>query len=168
VTWQGRPPFYITSNRSTFNSFNPGANPAQLVGISFDEFKKNLGVFRTPAGVFFINPRLLDIVTDPATGNLISSRLKDGLLGAPAAGTFGDFPINSLNGPRFFQTDFSLVKRTYFTERGNVEFRVTFYNAFNSTNFTFGNQNFDDETFAQITGTSGTPRVVHFQLAVNW
>ncbi|HEU4388729.1 MAG TPA: TonB-dependent receptor [Blastocatellia bacterium] len=168
VTWQGRPPFYITSNRSTFNSFNPGANPAQLVGISFDEFKKSLGVFRTPAGLFFINPKLLDIVTDPATGNLISSRLKPGLLGAPAPGTFGNFPINSLNGPRFFQTDFSLVKRTYFSERGNVEFRVTFYNALNNANFVFGSQNFDDETFGQITSTSGTPRIVHFQLAVNW
>jgi hypothetical protein len=168
VTWQGRPPWYVTGGRSTFNSFNAGATPAQLLGMSVDEFKENLGVFRTPAGVFFINPSLLDIVTDPATGRLVSSRLKPGIFGPPAPGTFGNFPVNSLNGPRFFQTDFSVVKRTFFSERGNVELRLTFYNAFNSTNFTFGNQSFDDETFGHITGTSGTPRIVHFQLAVNW
>jgi hypothetical protein len=168
VTWQKGLPWYITSNRSTFNSFNPGNNPANLVGISFDDFKKNTGVFRTAAGVFFVNPNLLDIVTDPATGRLVSSRLKPGLFGPPAPGTFGNFPINSLSRPSFFQTDFSLVKRTYYSERGNVEFRVTFFNAFNNANFSFGNQSFDDETFGQITGTTGTPRIVHFRLAVNW
>ncbi|HWP42733.1 MAG TPA: TonB-dependent receptor, partial [Blastocatellia bacterium] len=49
-TYQTRPPFYIVSNRSTFNSFNAGANPADLVGMSFEEFKSNFGVFRHPAG----------------------------------------------------------------------------------------------------------------------
>ena len=168
LTWQGSSPWYVTSGRSTFNSFNAGANPANLIGMSFDEFKSNLGVFRTPAGVFFVNPKLLDIVTDPATGRLISSRLKPGIFGPPAPGTFGNFPINSLNRPRFFQSDFSLVKRTYYSERGNIELRVTFYNAFNSTNFAFGSQAFDDETFGQITGTVGTPRIIHFKLGINW
>ena len=168
VTWQSGLPWYITSNRSTFNSFNPGNNPANLTGISFDELQENIGIFRTAAGVFFINPKLLDIVTDPSSGQLVSSRLKPGLLGPPDPGTLGNFPINSLNRPRFLQTDFSLVKRTYYSERGNVEFRLTFYNAFNNANFAFGNQNFDDETFGQINATSGTPRIIHFRLAVNW
>jgi hypothetical protein len=168
VTWQGRPPWYVTSNRSTFNSFNAAAAPAELIGMSLEEFKDNLGVFRTPAGVFFVNPNLLDIVTDPETGRLVSSRLKDGIIGAPEPGSFGNFPINSLNGPRFFQTDFSLVKRTRYSERGNIEFGLTLYNAFNNANFVFGSPSFDDETFGQITGTSGTPRIIHFKLAVNW
>jgi hypothetical protein len=166
--WQSRPPFLINSGRSTFNSFNTGLNPAQLVGISFEDFKKNLGIFRTGSGVFFINPNLLNITVDPATGLLQRATLKEGLLGPPAPGTFGNFPRNLLTGPRFFQTDFSLIKRTRFTERTNFEFRVTFLNALNNTNFTYGGDVFDDATFGQITGQSGTPRVIHFQLAINW
>jgi hypothetical protein len=166
--WQSRPPFFITSNRSTFNNFNAGANPAQLIGMSFEEFKRNTGVFRTPAGIFFINPILLDIRTNPTTGRLESARLKPGILGAPTPGTFGDFPINSITGPRFFQTDFSLVKRTRFAERGDFEFRVTFLNAFNNTNFVYGGDNFDAANFGLISAQSGSARVIHFYMGFNW
>lgn len=168
INWQTRPPFYITSNRSTFNSFNPASNPAQLIGISFEEFKKNMGIFRHPAGVFFVNPELLNIVTDPVTGKLVSATLKEGLLGAPAPGTFGNFPINSINGPKFFQADFSLVKRTYFSERGNVEFRMTLLNAFNHPSFIYNGDNFDDATFGLINSQSGTERIIHFAVQINW
>src|SRR5262249_18627330 len=60
VTWQTSLPFFISSNRATFNNFNPMVNPAQLTGITFEEFKRNVGVYRRPEGVFFINPNLLD------------------------------------------------------------------------------------------------------------
>ncbi|HWP45055.1 MAG TPA: hypothetical protein VNO14_17565, partial [Blastocatellia bacterium] len=63
---------------------------------------------------------------------------------------------------------FSIVKRTYFSERGNVEFRMTMFNAFNHPNFAFGTQTFDDSTFGLITGTSGTPRIIHFAIGVNF
>jgi len=72
-------------------AFNAGNNPAQLLGISFEDFKKNLGVFKTNVGVFFINPAILDIVTNPTTGRLTTSKLKTGLLGISAPGTFGNF-----------------------------------------------------------------------------
>ncbi|MEW6125775.1 MAG: carboxypeptidase-like regulatory domain-containing protein [Acidobacteriota bacterium] len=168
VTIQSGSPFYITSNRTTFNNFNGGSNPADLVGLSFDEFKKNLGVFKTAAGVFFINPTLLTLNINPTTGQLNSSRIKDGIFAAPAPGTFGNFPLNSLYGPSFTQTDFSVVKRTYFSERGNVELRVTAFNVFNHANFTFGSQTFDSASFGRITGTRGIERQFHFALGVNW
>jgi hypothetical protein len=168
INWQSRPPFFITSNRSTFNSFNPGANPAQLVGISFEEFRQNLGVFRHPAGIFFINPNLLDITTNPTTGRLVSATLKPGLLGPPTPGTFGNFPRNSLTGPAFWQADFSLVKRTSLSERVKLEFTATLLNAFNHANFIYSGENFDDATFGLITSQSGDPRIIHFKFGLRW
>jgi hypothetical protein len=169
INWQTRPPFYINSNRSTFNQANPGLNPAKLLGgMSFDQLKKQFGVFRHPLGVFYINPGLLNITTNPTTGRLATATLKPGILGIPDPGEFGDFPLNSLTGPRFFQTDFSLVKRTYFSERGNVEFRMTMINALNNTNFVYGGESFDDATFGLINSISGNPRVIHFAIGVNW
>jgi hypothetical protein len=174
VTWQSGIPFYFTSNRSTFNSFNAANNSADLVGMSFEELKKNIGVYRTPYGIFYINPALLDIETN-AAGTLTRAALKDGILAAPAAGTFGNFPLNSLFGPRFFQTDMSMAKRTYFTERANVEFRMTLFNAFNNSNFRIGNQNFDSVIFSRITQTTGAEsttnggaRQLHFAIGINW
>jgi hypothetical protein len=169
VTYQSGSPFYFTSNRTTFNNFNAGTSPAQLLGgLTFDEIRKNLGVFKTGAGIFFVNPALLNITVNQTTGQVNTSTLKPGILGAPAPGTFGDFPLNSLFGPNFSQTDLSLVKRTNFSERGNVEFRVTAFNAFNQANFTFGGNDFDSASFGRITGTRGTERQFHFAIGINW
>lgn len=165
--WQSRPPIGVFSNRSAFNQQNPGLNPAQLVGISFEEFKNNMGLYRTGSGVFFISPNLLNVTTNSAD-RLTSATLKEGLLGPPAPGTFGDFPRASINGPRFFQTDFSVIKRTYIGEQLNVEFRMTLLNAFNNTNFIIGNLTFDSATFGRINSTSGSARIIHFSLGFNF
>ncbi len=172
--WQTGPPIGIFSNRSTFNSANPANNPAQLVGISLDEFRKNAGIFKTSSGVYFFNPKLLDITTN-ANGGFTSSEVKPGLLDAPAPGQFGNFPINSITGPSFWQADFSVSKRTKMYESAEVEFKATFYNAFNHANFIFSNptatftgSTFDSASFGRISGQRGSPRIIHFILGVNF
>jgi len=164
MTWSSSAPWFVNSNRSTFNSFNAANNPAQLVGITFDEFKKHVGLYKTPGGVFFIDPALLDI-TYNAKGLVAGSKLKAGLMAAPAPGTFGDFPINSLEGPHYFSVDMSMTKRIPITERVRFEFKVTAINLLNHPNFVFGNQTFDSSTFGLISTTrtnSGFNRAMNF------
>jgi hypothetical protein len=174
VTYQTSSPFYVTATRSSFNSFNAGNNSAQLGSMTFEQFQSQLGLFRTPVGIFFINPSNLNIVTatNATTGitTLSSARLKPGIFVQPAVGTFGNFPMNSLHGPNFTQTDFSLAKRTYFSERGNVEFRMNVFNIFNHPNFSINTGNFDFEatTFGRITGTTGQVREISASLGINW
>jgi len=168
-TYQTATPFFFASNRSTFNSFNPGFNPAQLGSMTFNQIRDSLGVFKTPLGVFFIDPKLLDITTNPTTGLLASARLKPGILNSSAPGEFGNFPLNSLFGPNFTQTDITVVKRTNFSERGNVEFRVIAFNIFNHPNFTYGGDNFDGANFGRITGLQGTTsRQISAAVGINW
>lgn len=168
VTWATSPPWFISSNRTTVNQFNAGNNPADLVGISFEEFKKHIGVFRHATGVYFIDPALLDITTDPDTGEFVSSQIKPGLLAAPSPGFFGNFPINSLNGPRYFNIDASLVKRIPITETVKGELKTTFINILNNPNFNYGGDIFDASDFGRVTSTSGSPRVIHFTFKVTW
>jgi hypothetical protein len=152
VTWSSGSPWYVVSNRTTFNNFNAGAAPAQLVGMTFEEFKRHVGIFKTPNGVFFIDPAIIPQLTDPVTGNLRS----------PAPGEFGNFPINSLSGPSFFNVDFSLTKRIPITERVRFELKTTFINILNNPNFNFGSQTFDSSSFGRITATTGNERNIHF------
>jgi hypothetical protein len=167
VVWATRPPWFINSNRTTVNQFNAANNPADLVGISFADFKKNLGVFRHATGIYFINPELLNITTN-ASGGFVSSQIKPGLLAAPAPGTFGNFPLNSLNGPRFFNVDMSLTKRIPITETVKGELKTTFINILNNPNFVYNGQAFDSTSFGRVTATSGNPRIIHFTLKVTW
>jgi hypothetical protein len=167
ISYQTGAPIGVFAGRSTFNQFNTGLNPAQLVGITAAEFANNAGIFKSPSGVFFINPNLLDITTN-ASGQLTGATLKEGLLGAPAPGTFGNFPRNLINGPRFSQVDISLTKVTKFYERANVEFKANFINAFNNPNFAFGDITFDNANFGRINATRGSERQINFILAINF
>ncbi|MFZ2172314.1 MAG: hypothetical protein WAW61_22090, partial [Methylococcaceae bacterium] len=136
-------------------------NGAQLVGISFEDFKKNLGLFKDKGGVFFINPAILDITYNSA-GKVATSKLKPGLMTAPAPGTFGNFPVNSLSGPNYFNLDISVTKRIPFTERVKFEIKATAINILNHPNFVYGGQNFDSTTFGLITTQRGTARNINF------
>ncbi|HEX8282386.1 MAG TPA: TonB-dependent receptor [Pyrinomonadaceae bacterium] len=167
LTWQSRPPFYVASNRTTVNQLNAANNPVDLVGISFEEFKNNVGLFRHATGIYFINPDLLNITTN-AAGQFVSSTLKPGLMAAPAPGFFGNFPINSLNGPQYFNIDASLVKRLAVTEGFRLELKTTFINVLNHANFVYNTQNFDATDFGRISAQSGGSRVVHFTFKASW
>ena len=149
VVWSTGTPFHVSSGRATFNSATAN-NGAQLTGITFEEFKKNIGLFKTPAGVFFVNPTLLDLTLD-AAGKATQARLKPGLMAAPAPGTFGDFPINSLDGPSYFNFDLSITKRIRITERIRFEIKGTAINVLNHPNFVYGTVNFDSTSFGRIT-----------------
>jgi len=81
ITWATRPPWYVVSGRTTVNSFNSGSAPAQLNGITFDEFKSHVGIFRDPAGVYFIDPAWVRANFTPAC---IAANTCP--LGAPAPG----------------------------------------------------------------------------------
>ena len=167
VVWSTRTPFFITAGRTTFNAWPAGTEannlPAQLLGMTFEEFKKNVGIFRTAGGVFWFNPELLNITLSPTTGRVVSSTLKPGLLGQPAPGTFGNFPMNGLNSGRFFNVDMSAIKRFPIGERASFEVKTTFINILNNPNFNFGNTQFDSTSFGRITTTTGSQRVIHFQ-----
>jgi hypothetical protein len=160
VTWATGTPFYVSSGRSTFNS-STANNGAQLTGITFEEFKKNVGLYKTPQGVFFINPNLLDLTigtTGVTTGQVTSAKLKPGLMAAPAPGTFGNFPVNALSGPNYFNFDLSVIKRIRIKENVTFQLKGTAINILNHPNFIYGTVNFDSTAFGRVTTQRGTSR----------
>jgi carboxypeptidase family protein len=167
VQWHTGRPLDVPSARTTvtFQTFVAN-NPAVLLGgLSEEEFARNVGVFKTPQGVFFFNPQFLNITTAADGTRTVS--LKEGILGSPPPGEFGTIPRGLVNAPSFFQVDGGLLKRTAFSERGNVEFRLEFFNIFNSVNFNPATLDFNNARFGLITGTSGA-RVGQAALRINW
>src|SRR5262249_61847670 len=51
-----------------------------------------------------------------------------------AVGTFGNAGRYILRGPRFFNTDLGILKRTNITERVNLQFRAELFDVFNNVN----------------------------------
>jgi len=68
-----------------------------------------------------------------------------------AIGTFGNTGRNFLRGPRYFNTDFGLLKVTKLNERMSFQFRAEAFNLFNTVNFALPNSNVSSAQFGQIT-----------------
>jgi hypothetical protein len=94
---------------------------------------------------------------------------------APLAGTYGNAPRNSLEGPGLIETDLSLVKKFLFTERFNLQFRTELFNIFNHTNLNNPNPvvftsatSGPSPTAGVITSTTTSSRQIQFGLKLLW
>ena len=84
---------------------------------------------------------------------------------ANAIGTFGNSGRNILRGPKFFNTDFNLIKNTRIRERLNLQFRAEFFNLFNTVNFRLPNSNAASAQFGRITQVvDDNQRIIQFGL----
>jgi hypothetical protein len=81
-----------------------------------------------------------------------------------ASRTYGD-----MRGFAYFNEDFSIIKRTYFGETRNVEFRTDFFNAFNRVWFGSNiTSNFSSGNFGKVSGQGNNPRLIQFALKINF
>ena len=81
--------------------------------------KNFLGVFKTPTGVYFIDPKSGLITISVSSTGGVSSKPVLCTAGQttpcwdfPAAGQLGNTPFNGWNGPSVFNQDLSIIKRT--------------------------------------------------------
>jgi len=111
-----------------------------------------------PAGAVFALPVAPAFVTTPT--------------GLATAFHFGNLGRNTIIGPGFSNTDFSVIKNTRITERLRVQFRAELFDIFNHANFgqpnrvaVTGVSNFGVITNTRFpTGDSGSSRQVQFAL----
>jgi hypothetical protein len=141
VIWQSGGPFTISSGRNTtYGLVNSWAN---YTG------SRNVGnVVRQGNGVWFY-PQ--DTFATQFT--------------FPGAGDFGNTGRNTFRGPRYFDSDVSLVKRFRLYEHHSLTFRAEAYNIFNNVNF--GNPSVSltsPQTFGKLTSLVGSPRILQMAL----
>ena len=73
---------------------------------------------------------------------------------------FGNVGRNSLRGPRYFDTDFSLMKHTKITERTEFVLGAQFFNVFNHPNFDAPLADTSSPRFGKIIKTVSAPTTV--------
>jgi len=74
----------------------------------------------------------------------------------PSANTFGNYPINELYGPSFWQQDLSIFKAFKLNERFSFTLRTDARNVFNHTNLGLPNSDVQSPNAGQITGLAGS------------
>jgi hypothetical protein len=128
----------------------------------------------------------VNIVTSNSTVNGVANTLRPDVTGPiniigsverwfdtsafTAVARFGNLGRNVVIGPRFDNTDFSIIKNTKFSERVRAQFRVESFDLFNHANFGPPGNVVGTPAFGRITSTrfptgeSGSSRQVQFAL----
>jgi hypothetical protein len=154
-------PIMFTDARGTLNRAARSNTQPATTSLSGDEVKDLLGVFKTPNGVFIINPKVLFAVAqNPTTGAVINNfdvtqPLPTGFVlssvrGASAPGTApfagqvffpnapgstGNITRNIFNGPMYFNWDAGLLKNIRISETTRLQLRAEVFNVLNHANF---------------------------------
>ncbi len=159
-------PTSIRDPRGTLNRAGRSALQPATSTLTGDEIKELVGVYRTPNGIFYINPSVLRATaTNPATNETrvvdLTQPLPAGFtrsslvirgaapLGqAPfpgqvffrnAPGSTGNTQINFINGPIYFNWNAGLFRNFKMGENGrNLQLRMEVFNVTNRANFNIG------------------------------
>jgi hypothetical protein len=81
--------------------------------------------------------------------------------------TIGNSSRNPVRGPQYRNADVAIIKRTYFGENRNIEFRAEAFNVTNTPPLGAPATVADAAGFGSIT-SAGDPRVLQFGLKVNF
>lgn len=82
-------------------------------------------------------------------------------------GTFGNSGRNSLRGPRYFNTDISIIKDIRIWEQMAVQIRGEAFNVFNNVNFNGPNTTRSSTQFGRITSAQD-PRILQIAAKIVW
>ncbi|MDT5270571.1 MAG: hypothetical protein QOH49_2757 [Acidobacteriota bacterium] len=183
-------PTSIIDTRGTLNrAGRSGLQPATS-SLTETQIKELFGTFRTPNGVFVINPSVLfATATNSATGVTMSGvdltqPLPAGFVltsvrGANPVGTTpfsaqvffpnapgstGNLTRNFLNGPIYVNWDAGLLKNINITENTRLQLRGEVFNVLNRANFFTADLDIGSTSFGRLTssGNAYSPRIVQF------
>jgi hypothetical protein len=157
-------PISIIDARGTLNRVGRSGRQTATSNLSKDEIKNLIGIFKTPTGVFFINPSVIDPNTGAGANGFGSTPFAGQVFFNAAPGQTGNLERSFINGPLYVNWDASLIKRVSITERVNLQLRFEAFNLLNRANFFAGQRstlNINSTNFGRLV-TTFSPRVIQF------
>lgn len=178
---QSGAPITFTDARGTLNRSGRSGRQTALTNLTADQLKKLVGVYKTPCGVYFINPTAINVNFNNLYGgacSAVNTGVPAGTTGGAASSGFGQatFPgqifFNNgpgstsglrravVDGPWSASADLLLMKRFKITETSRLQIRGEAFNLTNTPFFVPGQFiDINSTSFGRITGTFGA-RVV--------
>ena len=169
--WATGAPISIIDARGTLNRAARSGRQTVQTNLTTAQIRALAGVFRTPNGIFFINPSVINRNADGSLGTG-TGRGANGFGSTPFPGQvfFNDLPGTTsalersfLNGPRVLSLDSSVIKNVRINERMRLQLRGELYNVMNHTAFAIGQLlSVNSSSFGQISSLAVNPRIVQF------
>ena len=181
-------PTSVRDPRGTLNRAGRSGLQGATSSLTTSQIKELVGVYRTPNGIFYINPSVLQatasngVVTQtvdlnqplPAGFTITAIRGASPIGTAPfpgqvfflnPPGSTGNLPMNFINGPMYFNWNAGVFRNFKMGETKNLQLRMEIFNVTNRANMNIGESsnifNIGSTSFGRITGTFD-PRIVQF------
>jgi hypothetical protein len=163
-------PFSILDTRGTLNRTARSARQTALSSLSQEQIQDLVGIFRTPDGVFFIDPSVINPATGRAAEGIGTTPFNGQVFFNVPPGSTGTLERNFLNGPLFVNWDAGLIKKFRLAEDVEFEIRAEAFNVLNRPNFFIGNVSFvpsgtsfniNSTDFGRV-NTTFDPRIIQF------
>lgn len=163
-------PFSILDTRGTLNRTGRSSRQTANSSLSKDQIRDQIGIFKTPDGVFFINPAVINPATGRASEGIGSTPFGGQVFFNAPPGTTGTLQRNFLNGPWFVNWDAGIIKNFAITESVRFQIRAEAFNVLNRPNFFIGNVSFipagtsfdiNSTNFGRV-NTTFDPRIIQF------
>jgi hypothetical protein len=172
-------PLTIVDPRGSLNRAARSGRQTPQTSLTKDEIKKLIGVFRTPNGVYFINPSVINPATGRAAEGYGTTPFAGQVFFNNAPGQTGSLERAFINGPVYINWDASLIKNVQVNERLRFQLRAEVFNVLNRANFgvgvtqnptqfgTTGIFNINSPNFGRFTETFA-PRIVQFAARIEF
>lgn len=171
-------PVTLVDARGTLNRAARSGRQTAQTNLTTAQIKALAGVFRTPNGIFFINPTAADRNADGSTTGGRSGRAANGF-GTTFAGqvflnddpgTTSGLERGFLNGPRIFNIDSSVIKNIRINERMKIQLRGEFFNILNHTQFAVDSQfySINSTSFSRISSLATAARITQFAIRLEF
>jgi len=157
LNWVSGPPIGVIDPRSTSTITFQSGRQSATTSLTIPELRKLTGIFNTPNGIYYFNPKILCATATapgrptlscfdlnqqlPAGYTLASVRAASPLGQAPfpgqvfffnQAGSTGNMPRNALNGMPYFNWDAGLSKNIRVGENRRLQVRVEAFDLLNN------------------------------------
>lgn len=163
-------PFSILDTRGTLNRTGRSARQTALSSLTQAQIRDLVGIYRTPDGVFFIDPAVINPATGRASEGISSTPFAGQVFFNNPPGTTGTLERNFLNGPWYVNWDAGLIRKFRISEDVGFEIRAEAFNVLNRANFFIGNVSFvpsgssfdiNSVNFGRV-NTTFDPRIIQF------
>lgn len=178
IRWASGAPVTLVDARGTLNRAGRSGRQTALTSLTKDQIKALSGVFRTPNGIFFINPTAANRNADGSITGTQTGRAANGFATTFAGQVFfNDDPGTTsglerafLNGPSFFNLDSSVIKNIRINERMRLQLRGEFFNILNHTQFSVDSQfySINSTSFSRMTSLATAARITQFAVRLEF
>jgi hypothetical protein len=172
--------------RGTLNRDGRSALQPATSSLTADQVKNLIGIFRTPNGIFYIDPKVLQAtfggvrydLTQPLPAGISPNQLTirgASPIGSPNftgqvfflnnPGSQGNLPLNFINGPKYINWNMGMFRNFKMGESRNLQLRFEAFNVLNRANFFIGESsgmfNVNGTNFGKVTSTYD-PRIIQW------